>query len=573
MTRLVLVVLVAASLLGAGAAQAEPNLRLEREPPPRNLRMRPRAALVTASPARRPTPMPAAPAARGTDPAPIVGLDGVRDVRSPLSFSLTMGYQIDGARPSGRASLDGRAPVPGRDYETLRSYGFGEAFVSTRGVGLPSLSSYFALRFQAAEQLEVDRDLLAPDELPPDNRDIPLAPPIATWFDRSGGELRTGWGELVDFLPKRWGLSRLRVRAGDQFIYGPWVVHMLGANVAYEGPTVTTAVYWGVRRSDYTRALENRQPSVAGASLRFDLRGLTSAVPIALTAEYFALGSYLDQPATRSTQISADWRPKRDIAVIGQVRTLDGNLANQRLEVRTRFREVHNFVFDVMRRREDDWRWDPTLTTRDRYDQTEARRYLDLGPPRPQLLASIRAGTLIAENVDLLARVAVSTDQSAEDEAIQSYSASYVEMGGALEVRLRRTVAFGASVLSRATERITDEQIVDQRNVIEPLPSSAAMGEENFVEAGTNLRLTIGARRFSALLELYGRRTRYAPAYVDPLLPLEEFDVRGGGRFAIDAWVGRRIRIYASYDVSSTFDNEPQITGYKSLRLTLTGVY
>ena len=56
-------------------------------------------------------------------------------------------------------------------------------------------------------------------------------------------------------------------------------------------------------------------------------------------------------------------------------------------------------------------------------------------------------------------------------------------------------------------------------------------------------------------------------------LDVPTIDVRGGGRFLVDAWVGRRIRLFASYDVSSAFDFAPEITGYKSLRLAVTGVY
>ena len=43
----------------------------------------------------------------------------------------------------------------------------------------------------------------------------------------------------------------------------------------------------------------------------------------------------------------------------------------------------------------------------------EARRYLDLGPGVPPLLASGRAGTLIKENVDVLVRGAIASDRVA----------------------------------------------------------------------------------------------------------------------------------------------------------------
>lgn len=569
-------VLVLCLIAGVASADA-PKLRIEREPPPRNLRMRPRAAQVQpVAPVRR-QPMPSAPKASALDPTPIAGIDGVRDVKQPVSFSLSVGYQIDGARPTGRATLGGPAPVAGVDFETLRSYGFAEGFLSTRGVGLQSLSSYFSMRFQAARRLSVDRNDLDANDPPQEDGRIPLASPIATWFERSGAELRTGWAEVKDFLPKRWGLSRLRVRAGDQFIYGPWIMHMFGTNVAYEGPTVTLSLFTGFRRSDYTREQEDNQPLINGGTFRFDLRGLTTKVPIAVDGEFLGLSesTATAQPATRSAQLQFDWRPAKDTVVIGAQRWLDGNAANQRLELRTRFRQVTNIVVELQRRFDTDWRWDPSLVTRDNRetDLTEARRYLDLGPPRPQTLFSIRGGTLIAENIDLFARVAASGDESDETVPPTAYTASYVELAGAAEIRLRRTIAIGASVLTRTTERIVMAPIVDERNTPQPLPESAAMGEDRFVEIGGTLRMTLGARRFSALLEIYGRRTRFAQVYEDPLLPPEIFDTRGGGRFSLDAWVGRRIRLFASYDVSSALESAPEITGYKSLRLTLTGVY
>ena len=575
MRALAIVCLVAAT---AAAETPRPKLTLDREPPPRTLRMRRRAAQVqppsTAAPR---TPMPAAPSARGTDLAPIAGIDGVRDVKQPVSFSLSVGYQIDGARPTGRSTLGGPAPQTNKDYETLRSYGFAEGFLSTRGIGLQSLSSYFSVRFQAARRLSVDRDSLDDNDPPQIDGRIPLSSPIATWFERSGAELRTGWAEVKDFLPKRWGLKLLRVRAGDQYIYGPWIVHMFGTNFAYEGPTVTLSLFTGFRRSDYTREQENNQPLVNGGTFRFDLRGLTTKVPIAVDGEFLSLSdsTATGQPATQSSQLQVDWRPQKDVVVIGAQRFLDGDVANQRLEVRTRFRQVTNIVIELQRRFDTDWRWDPTLVRRENRveDLTEAKRYLDLGPPRPQLLFSVRAGTLIAENIDLFARVAASDDQSDDTTPPQTYTASYVELAGAAEVRLRRTLAVGASILTRTSQREVMAPILDERNTTQPLPESAAMGEDRFVEVGGTLRMTLGARRFSALLEIYGRRTRFAKVYEDPLLPQEDFDTRGGGRFTIDAWVGRRIRLFASYDVSSALASAPEITGYKSLRLTLTGVY
>jgi len=208
-------------------------------------------------------------------------------------------------------------------------------------------------------------------------------------------------------------------------------------------------------------------------------------------------------------------------------------------------------------------------------DLTEARRYLDFGPVRPQLLLSLRGGTLIAENLDLFARVAAAPQVGGYNPTSFSYSASYLELAGALEMRVRRQLAVGVSVLSRNTERLEEPPIVDEPGTQQPFPRAGAMGEEGFVEVGATVRMTLGARRFSALMELYGRRTRYTRAYEDPdpAMALPERDLRGGGRFTVDAWIGKRLRLFASYDVSSALETAPEISGYKSLRLVVSGVY
>jgi hypothetical protein len=556
--------------LAARAAHAEPELKLTllHEPPPRHLRMRPRAAAVAPPPGapRAVPPVPAAPPQLAPVPARDYDdeLTGVRDVRDQVSFSLTVGYQVDGARPSGKASLD--APVQaGRDYSALRSYGFGELFLSTRGVALDSLSSYFALRFDAAQ----------PDtyRAPGDPSATRIAPPIATWFERNTFEVRTGWAEIKDFLPRRFGLRKVRFRAGNQYVYGPWVLHLDGGLLSYDGDIVTATAYAGGRHSDYTTDLTAERYAVVGASLKIDLRKL-AGIPVALTADTLSLSSNVaGQADSAHRQLEIDWQPRKDVTVLAQLRTLDDQIANERLQLRARYHEVTNLVVDVMRRFDTDWRWDPTLITATADDPMAARRYLDLGPVLPQLIASLRAGTLIAENVDLLARTTIAADLTKRGETRSSFSAAYVELGGALEVRLRRQLAVGASGLTRQSNREAAAPILDERLVAQPLPASAATGEDRFTELGTRVRMSLGARRFSTMLEIYGRRTSYARLYVDPTNPIDTSDLRGGGRFTVDAWIGKRVRLFAAYDLSSAIESSPEITSYKSLRLTMTGVY
>ena len=551
------------SLLVAPAA-AEPDLRVK-QLPVRHLRMR--VAQAPAVTATSPEPVRDL---KTTATAPVDDeLAGLRDLRQRVSFSFTTGYQVDGARPSGARTLDGKNPVVDSDYASLRSYGFGETFLSTRGVAYSKLETFFALRFQAAQRPTT--------EIGDDKKQIPS--PIATWFERSGSEIRTGWGELRDFLPLEFGRARerLRVRLGDQFVYGPWMVHLDGLYLTYEGPTVTGAVYAGYRHAEYTRDQSPTRPGVFGATLRFDLRGLVEEVPIAVEGQWLGLSESKEtgQDANGTGKLEVDWRPRRDIAVIAQARLLDGNLANERAEIRIRLRRVNNFVFDVMRRFSDDWRWDPSLVAFSS-DATEARRYLDLGPVVPQLIASARAGTVIADNIDLLGRATIAADATDPGDPTSSFAAPYRELAGALEVRLRRQVAVGASYLSRQNERPEvpeAERIADDHRFPQQLPAEIDLGDLGFTEIGVSARMTLGARRFSAQLELYGRNTQLARLYRDPALPPAEDDLRGGGRATIDAWVGAKVRLFAAYDVSSALDSAPEITGYKSLRLVATGVY
>jgi hypothetical protein len=551
-----------------------PELSVTQLPPPRHLRMRPRRAAAAPSPAssgsrtpapppRRPIPAPPAPLSP-TDPSDRYDeLAGVRDLREPVSFSVTVGYQVDGARPSGKPTLDNTQVVEGRDYSALRSWGFGEAFASTRGVIADSLATYLALRFDAA-QPQTYRAAGQPD--------FRIAPPIATWFERDTLEVRSGWAELKDFLPDKLGLKKLRLRAGDQYVYGPWVLHIDGALLAYEGDIVTATTYAGGRHADYTTDLANERFTVAGASLRVDLRQL-AALPIAITGETLSmLSGVAGVPDTAHRQLAVDWQPRRDITIAGSLRTLDDKLASEHLEVRARYKQTTNVVLEVTRRYDNDWMWDPSFVTANE-DPTAARRYLDLGPVLPQIVASLRGGALLFDNIDLSARTTIAGDLTRDGDTKSSFSASYLELGGALDVRLRRELAIGISALNRQTAREDFVPVIDLAGIAQPLPPSAAMGETSFTELGARARLSLGVRQFSSTVEIYGRSTHYAELYRDPADPVPTSDVRGGGRVSVDAWIGKQLRLFAAYEVSSALDFTPEVTSYKSVRLTMTGTY
>lgn len=566
---------VYALLLVATTASADVvNLKLEHEPV-NHLHMRAkRTAATTPTPSSAPLPKPVLAAPEPASPVPNTEPAQVRDLTQRVSARVNLGYVVDGTQVNRSATPAPPATTP---YGTVRAYGFGEGYLSTHGIAFDSLSTYFAGRFILSNNTKVYD--------PGDMQTKPAPAPLATWFERDVFEPRSAWAEVKDFLDSpTW--APLRIRAGEQYLYGPWVLHMYGANVAWEGKLVRANAYLGSQVPDYTvdPNLPSSRAGIVGGSIRFDLRDLATPIPITIGAESVTLTQGLNSEGSRHNQVELDWRPRQDFALIGQARTLAGKFVNEHLQLRARYHEVTNLVFDVTHRASDDWLWDPTVTDP---DPIAAKRYLDLGPVLPQIVASARAGTLIAENIDVYLRGAIAADL-ASDKSRDTYSPSYKEGGGALEVRVRRTVAVGASVLARQTDRddqVTSE-IIDVPNQPDAIPvnASSQTGERNFTEIGTTARMSLGARKFSLLLEIYGRRTRYAYTYCALQMGASDcqsaldtgirtLTYRGGGRAQIDAWIGNRLRLFASYDLSTALDFEPTITGYKSLRLMMEGVY
>jgi hypothetical protein len=582
--------MVAAFVLccAASVARADrrPNLKIDREPAPHHLRMRSRSA--SASPEPRAAPVSAIPNGATNTKAATASYDAaadsaalVRDLRRPVSVRFAMGYVVDGTALTGNKTLGGDRPT-NTTFNQLRAYATGEGTFSSRGVLLPSLSTYLSTSFQIADRA-VEQDPMNRD------RNIVIAPPIATWFDRSGFQNRSAWLEFKNFIddPR---FTPLRLRGGQLYVYGPWVLHMYGALAAWDGKLVQASAYAGSRVPDYTLVTVTRKDRsvMVGGSVRFDLRALKTPIPFAIGAELlqFTSGGATADEASGHALFQVDWRPSKDVALIAQSRTLDGKAANEHVQLRSRYKQVTNLVFDFSYRHDTDWRWDPAVSND---DPLAAKRYLDMGPVVPQAMLSARAGTLIKENVDVLVRAAVASDRVNNDAERNTYAAAFAELGGGFEVRLRRTVGLGFSALSRQTKRYatTSIEIRDMPGTPEPLPApySPTVGERSFTELGTSLRMSLGARRFSALVEAYGRRTSYALTYCVQSADtgadcrsalatgIPTSDTRGGGRASIEAWVGSRLRLFAAFEATSRLAMEPEISGYKSLRLMMEGVY
>jgi hypothetical protein len=247
-------------------------------------------------------------------------------------------------------------------------------------------------------------------------------------------------------------------------------------------------------------------------------------------------------------------------------------MARQTLAVWARLSEVTTVTATVDNRSGDDWIYD-LIVMRPPQQAADPRNYLNLGPPLPRLQLDVRAGTVILRNLDLLLRAAAAIEHAdGSDDA--PFSPSYLEAGAALEVRLRRNLRLGATFLARRYGLEAEELVADTPEVPDPLPAlGATIGELSFYESGLGVNYSVGARKFSASGEIYGRlydrQTRYLP-----LETVEDPDLRTGGRFSVEGWASNLLRIKAEYDISiSDIDPSPELRGVKTLRVLAEGSY
>ena len=470
-----------------------------------------------------------------------------------MLFRLDLGFAVDGGAISGRRAIAGE-PLRENDYREVRAVGFGNLFAGTRGLLLPPLSSYVSLGFRVAPEL---------------NSIAPLADALDSTEDL---QIRAGWAEAAGFLPGSIG-RRLRVRAGRQYAYGPWPIHFDGAVVAWTGKALRISALAGVRVDEYAAQGEPGSfPPITALIASVDFGALGRA-PITLRGIVMTLGS------KRFADLELGYRPRRGLVVVLGARSNADKAARERTQVRVQISDVTHVAAEVEHRHAADWRWDMSYV--DPEAPGAARPYLELPATERQLRGSIRAGTVLFDNIDVYARAAAAIDlEERPDE-----TTGYVEAGGALEVRARRQHTFSVNAVVRDYE-LTDPMVVgtfqvDEGNLPQPLVDPAdpfqwsTLGQESFIEAGGGWRFTTGARKFTASVEAYYRRVKYSRVYAEDTADLgdllDRFDSRTGGRIALDGWMTSKIRLHLDYDLSGSLDHAPEINGWKQLRVLLEG--
>lgn len=572
--RLAIVALVALTVT-AEASPRDVDLRARRLPGPRTLRMR-AAQTEPVAPAVEP------PIADGL----VIRRRPTDQEKPPLSEQLVaridLGLAVDGARPSGLPNFGGVCPLGApedgvcvcRDadsnvvacdgaaldgeYASVRNYGFGELYLGSRGLGAESLSTYFAAQARFARGLSS------------------AVAPLPSPYDRvTDFQTRTAWIES-DGLFERPALKPLRARAGRMFVYGPAIVHLDGLVLSYERSWYEISTYSGARVPDFRQDLSaipvtpdipllERGSAIAGSEIRVDLRRFD--IPLVLRT------STLRYLTADHSDLQANWVPRPTIVIRSSTRFQDRALARQRLVINARVSESSQIMVDSQWRTTSDWYWDYANISTD--EDLAARTYLDLGPVRPRFQTAVQAGTVLFQNVDLLARgaVAIDAERGAGDEVLNPSLPEYIEGGAGIEVRLRRALALQASALIRDYRRPFPGERIDEVDP-QPLPPAHLLGEEYLVETGVAVRYSGGARKYSANGELYGRQTRWAPIYQRaPGVDVDTIQRHGGGRFWVEAWVNPRVRLRGEYDISTLVDFAPEFRGLKNLRLFLEGTY
>jgi hypothetical protein len=475
-------------------------------------------------------------------------------------FRFNLGFGLDGATTSSRRSLDGSTcllnPRCRSDYARNRVYGFGDVVLGRRGLLAQSLAGYFAAQFRF------------------DQHDFAFAA-VPTVYDGEGVQevqVRSAYGEMDRMFETSW-LRPLYVRIGRQYRHGAAVAHFDGLTLSYDTRVGSIGLFLGAGVDlygvDAEPALEG-DGFLSGVTARLDLAALGRG-PIVLTA------NTLDYDGREHADLAAAVRIRRDIDARVRLRRLDEDLAQADVQVRARLSAVTIAVLDLAHSTASDWRYDPLLVApaREYALALDSRRYLNLEPPGPQTYLSLRAGTVLLDNVDLLVRGVAAVeheDEGARDPAAPArFASNYFEGGAAMEVRLQRTLSLMLSGMARwRPARVSSSPAIPGNSTPDELPEDPGYArDDSYYEGGAVARYTEGARAFSAEAEVYLRHYERFLLYEVPGLP--DRDDRVGGRLSVEGWAGERLRLRLEYDATSVLASVPELGGFKSLRLMLEG--
>ncbi len=477
------------------------------------------------------------------------------DVKAPpeplsdkVIFRFNLGMGLDSGLPSGEPMLSG-ATLGTNNYQRLRVYGFGDAVAGTKGLGVSGLSTYFAAHFRFNQN----------DSQPSG------ALPSVYGKEMRNVLVRSAYAESNALFDSAI-LKPVYVRAGRSYHYDLSVMHYEGVKIGYDTPVLKLSIMSGRRQSLYTLSKDHIDAGgmAYASSIRLDLYEWRRWPVVAFASSL----NFADKKHRRGG-LALRWN--RDILVSSAARAIDGKLARWDWRLRARISKVTTVNVQLNTRFRSDWSYGLLqITTPD--DPSGPKPYLDLGPVLPRSVLRVRYGTVLLRNLDVLLRAGAAYDRrDRETVEASSFSSSYVEAGGAAEVRMRRTLRLGAALSSRRYFLSNNKAGMTDPGVADPLPSNlASTGATSFWEGGLNLHYSPGARQFSSNAELYGRRYSLRSEYIDDTTAV----FRSGGRFSVEGWVKDRVRLKVEYDLSfGRIAMAPELRDLKTLRVFLEGSF
>jgi hypothetical protein len=383
--------------------------------------------------------------------------------------------------------------------------------------------------------------------------------------------VRSAYGELEDVFEHRL-LKPFYARAGRSYQYGLSAMHFDGLTVGYDTPMIKVSVYGGQRTTLYEPSIVDTSSGggVAGWNLRGDLYEL-KRWPVVVFASQLA---YEDKSHFR-TGFALRWN--RDILLSSSLRTLDGSMARSHFRLRARISDVTTINVQWTNRSKFDWSYGllqlspPDAPAENAMDAGTPRRYLDLGPVLPKSVLRVRYGTVLLRNLDLLVHASAALDRRFRDVSPNSFSSSYAELGGATEVRVRRSLRVGAALSARKYFLKNERSVSLVPGQPDDLPLTlGSTGVNSFWEGGLNFNYSPGARQFSANSEVYARRYAFRSEY----LAENSTDLRSGGRFSLEGWVQDRVSLKAEYDLSfGALVMAPELRTLKTFRVLVEGSF
>jgi len=483
-----------------------------------------------------------------------------------VSFHFNLGFGVDGGEPtgdplaSGAPLVEGDSLSRGQFYERLRLYTLGDAVLGTRGLVVPSLSTYFAAQFRLNQE------------------GTPITSAVPSVYDAGGGSGAVipyaTYAELDDVF-RTPALRPVFVRAGRQFRYGGAIAHFDGITLGYDGASISASLFggqrvslWGLHKSGSSAEVDDL---LGGGQWRIDLERLVGSIPLVASGSALWFGEILNLENRLSVR-ATPW-----LFVTGKVRLRGGSFARESLSARAMLGENTRITATLDNRHDADWTYDLAVADVS-YADDDPRRLLSLGVPLPRVRLSVRGATVLFDNLDLLARSAVAVEYADnERQPANAFARSYFELGGSAAVRFRRSLRIGGSALWRGYGRDSISIADRVAGAPDPLPTdTGALGERSFLQGDLNVRYDLGQRQFRVLADFYGR------IYRDPFQPgpfivdrsERRVDARLGSRFAVEAQVGKRLRVRGEYDTVFAPEHlAPEIRGPKSLRLVAEGSF